>query len=151
MSRYSIGIDFGTLSARAVVMDLSDGKAVSSAVSEYAHGVITDELPCGIPLAVDWAVQIPQDYLDSLSECVRDAVKEAGVSPYDIAGIGLDVTASTMLPVGRNADPLCEDPRFIEEPNSYIKLWKHHAAQKYADLIEETARSSGSGLLDQSK
>lgn len=148
MSRYSIGIDFGTLSARAVVMDLSDGKVISSAVSEYAHGVITDNLPCGISLAVDWAVQIPQDYLDSLSESVRKAVKEAGVSPSDIAGIGMDVTASTMLPVDSNADPLCEDPKFSQDPNSYIKLWKHHAAQKYADLIEETARRSGSKLLD---
>ena len=148
MSRYSIGIDFGSLSARAVIMDLSDGKVISSAVSEYAHGIITDRLPNGITLAVDWAVQIPQDYLDSLSESVREAVKAAGVSAADIAGIGLDVTASTMLPVDENAAPLCEDGRFSGDPNSYIKVWKHHAAQKYADLIEETARSSGSGLLD---
>ena len=148
MPGYSIGIDFGSLSARAVVMDLDSGDVLSSAVSEYEHGILTDRLPNGIPLAVDWAVQIPQDYLDSLAGSVREAVAAAGISPDQVKGIGLDVTASTMLPTDADGSPLCEDPRFSEDPNSYIKVWKHHAAQKYADMIEEAARNDGSGLLD---
>ena len=148
MPGYSIGIDFGSLSARAVVMDLDSGEIVSSAVSEYEHGILTDRLPNGVLLAVDWAVQIPQDYLDSLNASVREAVSSAGISPEQVAGIGLDVTASTMLPVDSQGNPLCEDPRFSQDPNSYIKVWKHHAAQKYADMIEEAARKDGSELLD---
>ena len=148
MPGYSIGIDFGSLSARAVVMDLDSGEILSSAVSEYEHGILTDRLPNGVPLAVDWAVQIPQDYLDSLSGSVREAVAAAGISPSQVAGIGLDVTASTMLPIDSDGKPLCEDPRFSQDPNSYIKVWKHHAAQKYADMIEEAAERDGSGLLD---
>ena len=148
MPGYSIGIDFGSLSARAVVMDLNSGEIVSSAVSEYEHGILTDRLPNGVPLAVDWAVQIPQDYLDSLSESVRKAVSGAGISLEQIKGIGLDVTASTMLPIDADGKPLCEDPRFSQDPNSYIKVWKHHAAQKYADRIEAAAEIDGSGLLD---
>jgi len=146
MHRYSIGVDFGSLSARAVLLDLDTGEAVSSAVSEYRHGILTDALPNGVPLQVDWAVQIPQDYVDSLSESVRGAVRTAGASPDEIEGIGFDVTASTMLPVGADWRPMCEDPRFSQDPNSYIKVWKHHAAQRYADIIEE--RAAGTGLLD---
>jgi L-ribulokinase len=53
-----------------------------------------------------------------------------------------------MLPTDADGSPLCEDPRFSEDPNSYIKVWKHHAAQRYADMIEDAARNDGSGLLD---
>lgn len=148
MPGYSIGIDFGSLSARAVVMDLDSGEVLSSAVSEYEHGILTDHLPNGVPLAVDWAVQIPQDYLDSLGSSVQNAVAAAGISADQVRGIGLDVTASTMLPVSADGSPLCEDPRFSKDPNSYIKVWKHHAAQKYADMIEQAAKQNGYDLLD---
>jgi len=143
MRGYAIGVDFGSLSARAVVTDVESGEIVGSAVSEYRHGIMTECLPNGTVLGANWAVQLPQDYLDSLSESVKGAVADSGVDKNEIIGIGLDVTASTILPTDENGLPMCESEKYIREPNAYIKVWKHHAAQSYADLLERAAEQNG--------
>ena len=66
MASYSIGIDFGTLSGRALLIDVETGEELASSVYEYPHGVMDRELPCGKKLPQDWALQHPQDYLDVL-------------------------------------------------------------------------------------
>jgi L-ribulokinase len=141
-----VGIDFGTLSARAVVVRASDGAELGSAVQEYEHGVIDDGL-AGRALPPDWALQDPRDYVQALREAVPAAVRASGVSPTDIVGIATDFTASTPLPVLRDGTPLCTLPDLAERPHAYPKLWKHHAAQPEADRINALAADRGEPWL----
>jgi L-ribulokinase len=135
-----VGIDFGTLSGRAVVVRVSDGAELGSAVHDYAHGVIDRHLPTsGAVLPPDWALQVPADYVEVLRRAVPAAIRAAGVDPADIIGVGTDFTACTMIPVTVDGTPLCELPEFADRPHAYVKLWKHHAAQSHADRINEMA------------
>jgi L-ribulokinase len=139
-----IGIDFGTLSGRVVVVRVSDGLELGSAVHVYAHGVIDQRLPGnGAALAPDWALQVPSDYVDVLRTAVPAAVRDAQVDPGDVIGIGTDFTACTMLPTLADGTPLCELDRFGNRPHAYVKLWRHHAAQPQADRINELAAKRG--------
>jgi L-ribulokinase len=138
---YVIGVDYGTLSGRAVVVRVSDGAELGSAVHAYRHAVLTETLPDGITrLGVDWALQVPEDYLDVLREAVPGAIAAAGIDPGQVVGIGTDFTACTVLPVLPDGTPLCTLPEFASRPHAYVKLWKHHAAQPHADRINELAR-----------
>ena len=140
--RYVVGVDFGTLSGRAVVVRTSDGAEVGSAVSEFRNGVIERELPAtGERLPPSWALQDPDDYREVLRSAVPAAVEAAGVDPASIVGIGTDFTASTPLPVRRDGVPLCELDEFRNRPHAYAKLWKHHAAQAQAERINATAEA----------
>jgi L-ribulokinase len=134
-----IGIDFGTLSGRAVVVRVADGQELGSAVFEYPHAVLTDALPSGVRLGPDWALQVPSDYVDVLRNAVPGALSDAGVSADDVVGIGTDFTACTMVPTLRDGTPLNELAQFADRPHAYIKLWKHHAAQPQADRINRLA------------
>jgi L-ribulokinase len=133
-----VGVDFGTLSARAVVVRASDGAELGSAVHEYAHGVIDRELD-GRELPPDWALQHPGDYVDALRDAVPAAVRAAGVEPADVVGIATDFTASTPLPALRDGTPLCTLPELAGRPHAWPKLWKHHAAQPQADRVNAVA------------
>lgn len=139
MPKYSIGIDFGTLSGRVVLVDVETGDEIASAVQEYAHGVMEEAIPTGKKLPPEWALQHPQDYLDVLSSIIPKIIKESGVSKEDIIGAGVDFTACTMLPVLEDGTPLCFEDKFKNEPNAYVKLWKHHSAQDKANKINEIA------------
>ena len=135
-----IGVDFGTLSGRALVVRVEDGAELGSAVHDYAHGVMDDKLAAtGERLPPDWALQDPQDYRDVLREAVPRAIAAAGVDPASVLGIAVDFTACTILPTRRDGTPLCELPAFRDRPHAYVKLWKHHAAQPHADRINELA------------
>ena len=94
-----MGIDFGSLSARSVLVNLTNGEVIGSCVSEYRHAVMDEKLPSGVTLGADWALQHPEDYLDALSEVSNGVIKETGVSPTDIVGLCIDFTASTVMPV----------------------------------------------------
>lgn len=140
MAKYSLGIDFGTLSARALLVDVDTGREVASAVYDYLHAVIDDYLPgSGHKLPPDWALQDPQDYLDALQEVVPAALAKSGVRPEDIIGIGVDFTACTIMPIDKSGQPLCFDSRWASNPHAWVKLWKHHAAQPEATKINEIA------------
>ncbi|GGG03489.1 hypothetical protein GCM10007304_17020 [Rhodococcoides trifolii] len=140
VDRYTIGVDFGTLSGRAVVVRVSDGTEVAHAVHEYAHGVLEQTLPgTSAPLPDSWALQVPQDYRDVLRIAVPAALNASGVAPEHVVGIGTDFTACTMVPTYADGTPLNEDPRFADRPHAYVKLWKHHAAQPQADRITQLA------------
>ena len=139
-----VGIDFGTLSGRAVVVRVSDGTELGSAVHEYRHGVVEDALPeTGERLPHDWALQVPSDYVDVLRTAVPEALTAAGVSPDDVIGVGTDFTACTVLPATGDGTPLCELPELRSRPHAYVKLWKHHAAQPHADRINALAHERG--------
>ena len=139
MGRYVIGVDFGTLSGRAVLVDAKDGRILASAVYDYPHGVMDTEFPDGTLLAPDWALQHPQDYLDVLDHTLPSILWESGVNPEEVEGVALDVTASTALPVLKDGTPLCFLDPYKNHPHAYVKLWKHHAAQHLADEMTRVA------------
>ncbi|MDY3072868.1 MAG: ribulokinase [Eubacteriales bacterium] len=145
--KYTLGLDFGTLSARALLVCTEDGREVASVAADYAHGVMDRALPDGTPLGADWALQVPSDYLEALRRIVPAVLRESGVDAGDVIGIGVDFTSCTVLPAKADGTPLCELGTFSSEPNAYVKLWKHHAAQKYAAVIEETAVRRGEAFL----
>ena len=147
MSKYTIGVDYGTLSGRAVLVEVSTGAEVASAMLEYPHAVMDTHLPCGKKLGHDWALQHPQDYVDVLTHTIPQILKESGVNPQDVIGIGTDFTACTVLPVKDDGTPLCFLPEFAENPHAYIKLWKHHAAQDKATKLNEIAENLGEKWL----
>ncbi|MFI7499149.1 ribulokinase [Streptomyces sp. NPDC049687] len=134
-----VGVDFGTLSGRAVVVRVSDGAELASAEHVYAHAVLDRSLPDGTRLPPDWALQVPSDYIDVLRGAVPEAMTRAGVRPEQVIGIGTDFTACTVLPVLADGTPLCELPGLENRPHAYVKLWRHHAAQGQADRINRLA------------
>ncbi|WP_100365858.1 ribulokinase [Diaminobutyricimonas aerilata] len=146
--KYVIGIDYGTLSGRALVVRVSDGAELASAVHEYPHAVIEDALPAtGRKLPPEWALQVPADYIEVLKTAVPEAVRAAGIDPADVIGVGTDFTASTPLPVLEDGTPLCELDEFRENPHAYVKLWKHHAASGQSERINTLAAERGESWL----
>jgi L-ribulokinase len=146
--RAAIGVDFGSESARAVLVDVATGRELASAVSPFAHGVIEDHLPGDdVPLPADWALQDPDDYVASMGETVREVLRTGGVDPSDVVGIGIDFTACTMLPTTADGTPLCRLPELRSQPHAWVKLWKHHAAQPEADRINALASERGEAWL----
>ena len=135
-----VGVDFGTLSGRAVVVRAVDGEELGSAVHDYRSGVMDARLSAtGETLPPDWALQDPEDYREVLRTAVPAAVADAGIDPGAVIGIGTDFTACTILPVLADGTPLCQLPALAGRPHAYVKLWKHHAAQPQADRINALA------------
>jgi L-ribulokinase len=146
--QYVVGMDFGTLSARALVVRAADGTPAGTAIHRYAHQVMDTELAAtGEPLPPDWALQDPQDYREALRTAVPAAIRDAGIRPEQVVGIGTDFTASTVLPVLADGTPLCQLDGLEGNKHAYVKLWKHHAAQPHADRINELARVRGESWL----
>ena len=150
-NKYTIGIDFGTESGRAVLVETKTGKEIATSIYSYENGVIDEKLPlAGAPVQLEpeWALQDPQDYIRTFQNAVPDMLSLAGVDSEDVIGIGIDFTACTMLPVKRDGTPLCTLPDYRRNPHSWVKLWKHHAAQPEADKINATARRMEETWLD---
>lgn len=143
MGKYSIGIDFGTLSARAIIVDVNDGREIAASEFVYPHAVMDRTLPDATPLDTFSAYQHPQDYIDALKFTVPALISESGVNADDIVGIGIDFTSCTLLAVDEKGTPLCFYDEFKSEPHAYAKLWKHHSAQAEADEITAKAIASG--------
>ena len=140
LSRCALGLDFGTESVRALLVDLA-GNERGSAVVKYKHGQITETLPTsGEKLADDYALQHPTDWIVSAARAVRRALKQAEIAGPDIAGIGVDFTSCTMLPARADGTPLCLLDELADVPLAWPKLWKHHGAKKQTDLINKVAR-----------
>ncbi len=137
-----VGVDFGTLSGRALVVRALDGEELGSAVHEYANGVIDTVLPrSGERLPPSWALQDPSDWIEVMRNAVPAAVRAAGIDPANVAGIATDFTASTPLPVLSDGTPLCWVEELALRPHAYPKLWRHHAAQEQADRITALAEA----------
>ncbi len=149
MSKYTIGIDFGTLSGRAVLVDVKDGREIADCVLDYPHAVM-DEVLCatGEALPANYALQDPADYLQVLDTVIPGVIRQSGVDPADIIGVGVDFTTCTCLPVTADGTPLCFDPAYAGNRHAYVKLWKHHAAQPYADRFNAVAKERGETFLD---
>ncbi len=147
MKKYTIGIDFGTLSGRALLLDAEDGREIAFADCTYPHGVMDTQLEDGTPLPPLFALQHPSDYIEVLRTTIPEVLKKAQVSPEEVVGIGIDFTSCTLLPIDRDGTPLCLRTEFQNEPHAYVKLWKHHAAQSEADQINEAAEEVDRALL----
>ena len=137
---FTIGLDYGTNSVRALIVKVKDGTEIASCVWSYAHGnagVVED------PRDPNLARQHPQDYLDGISASISGALKEAGqepsFSPDRVIGIGVDTTGSTPLPVDEEGTPLAFHEYYRDNPNAYAWLWKDHTAIAEAELITSTA------------
>lgn len=138
--KYAIGVDFGTLSGRALLVEVETGREIATAARNYTHAVMDEYMPDGVTkLPPDWALQHPADYLEVLRETVPSVLAQSGVSPDDVIGISVDFTACTILPILADGTPLCFLDEFKSNPHAYVKLWKHHAAQKYADRVNDLA------------
>lgn len=147
--KYAIGVDFGTESGRTLLVDLANGQEVATAVHPYANGVIDTRLPgTTIHLEPDWALQDPNDYLEVCKRAISSVMKESGVDPADVVGVGIDFTSCTMLPTTVDGTPLCFLPEWRNQPHAWVKLWKHHAAQPEANKLNEIARELGYSFLD---
>jgi L-ribulokinase len=146
--KYAVGVDFGTESGRAVVVDVVDGSEISAAVHPYANGVIDEYLPeSKVRLGPDWALQDPNDYLEVFKHAVPEALKKSGVAAEDVIGLGIDFTACTMLPTKADGTPLCFLPEWRDKPHAWVKLWKHHAAQPEANKLNQIAEELGYTFL----
>jgi L-ribulokinase len=140
--KVALGIDFGTESARAVLVDCADGREIAASVEQYENGVMGERLPAPdgeIELEPDWALQDPRDYVRSVQAAVPRLLADANAAPEDVVGIGIDFTSCTMLPTLADGTPLCTVDGLQREPHAWVKLWKHHAAQPEADRINAVA------------
>ncbi len=145
---YSIGIDYGTESGRAVLVDVTDGRELATAVHTYADGVIDRVLPgSDIELPHDFALQNPADWIEVLRVTVPAVLREASVDAEAVIGIGTDFTACTMLPIDEAGTPLAIKPEWRDNPYAWPKLWKHHAAQPEANRLNEIAAERGESWL----
>jgi len=146
--KYVIGVDYGTLSGRAVVVRVSDGQEMGTAVLEYPHAVMDTHLASsGAALPPDWALQDANDYVEVLKVTIPQAVAQAGINADDVIGIATDFTACTMVAVTEDGTSLSNLDEFKNNPHAYVKLWKHHAAQPQADRINQVARDRGETWL----
>jgi L-ribulokinase len=146
--KYSLGIDFGTESGRVLLVEVETGREVATSVHQYKDGVIDEVLPDGVTkLGPDWALQNPADYIETLKATIPAVIKDGGVDPKDVVGIGIDFTACTVVPTDRDGTPLCFIDRYKKNPHAWVKLWKHHASQPDADRINELAKKRGEKFL----
>lgn len=143
MTKYAIGLDFGTLSVRALLLNIETGEEVKISVFEYPHGVMGTMLPCGKQIPANGALQHPGDYIEGLKHTVKDIMEGGGILPEEVVGIGIDFTASTILPTLADGRPLCFLEEFEKEPHAYVKLWKHHGGEAQAVYIDEIAKKRG--------
>jgi len=130
---YTLGLDYGSLSCRGILADVRDGRIVAEAEFPYPHGILTDALPDGTPLSGSWCLQHPADYLAALDHIIPKLLEESGVLAAQIIGMGVDFTASTVIPLDSSFRPLCES--YPDRPHAWPKLWKHHGAGPQAEKL----------------
>ncbi len=141
MSRYAIGLDYGTNSCRSLLIDLDAGEEVGSVVFPYPSGelgILTD------PSDPNVARQNPNDYVEGMVTIIRGALEEAaakreGFDANEVIGIGIDTTGSTVIPVDAEGTPLAMKPEFSDNLNAHVWLWKDHTAHEEAAKITEVA------------
>ncbi|MDK2991841.1 MAG: L-ribulokinase [Clostridiales bacterium] len=146
MAKYTIGIDYGTESARALLLNLDTAEEVATAAMNYPHGVMDERLPNGMALPPDWALQHPDDYIEVLKHIIPEVIK--GIDKEEVIGIGIDFTSCTILPTKKDGTPLCDIDAYKNNPHAYVKLWKHHAAQDEANRLNEIARQRDESFLE---
>ncbi len=148
MSSFAIGVDYGTNSVRALVVDIATGKEVGADVYDYPSGeagILLD------PKDPNVARQNPADYIEGFLKAVRQAIRAAGshsgFSPDRVVGIGVDTTGSTPIPVDASGTPLAMTDAFRENPAAHAWLWKDHTSVAEAQEITRKAADRGEPYL----
>lgn len=138
--KFSLGLDFGTASVRALIVDTHSGEEIATHVYNYRYGkdgVMLDKKDSNV------ARQSPRDYIDGLKEASRGALQKAkkvkGFSPEYIVGIGIDTTGSTPIPVDEKGIPLAFQKKFRNNLNAQAWLWKDHSGHEEAEEITALA------------
>ncbi|MEX2565392.1 MAG: ribulokinase [Cyclobacteriaceae bacterium] len=139
MSEYVLGVDFGTDSVRSILVDVADGRTLTSHVYPYPRWKAGEF--CN-PTQNQFR-QHPSDHLEGLKTTIRKVVEASGVLPERIKGICIDTTGSSPLPVNQDGQALALLPEFGENPNAMVVLWKDHTAIKEADEINQLSRTWG--------
>lgn len=146
--KYVLGVDFGTLSARALLVRTRDGKEMADVAMDYPHGVIDKTLPIsGEVLPPDWALEDPHDFPLVLEAIIPQVLTKADVDKRDVVGIGIDFTCCSIMPIYKDGTPLCFTDKYKTDKHAYLKLWKHHGAAKYAEKMTEIAAARGERWL----
>ena len=146
--RLVLGIDFGTLSGRALLVNADTGEEVAWIDHPYKNAVIENKLPNSKKrLKPHTALQDPADYIAVLTKAVPKVMRLAEVRPEQVLGIGTDFTSCTMLPTLANGTPLCSQKKWRNNPHSWVKLWKHHAAQPEANDINRIGHKRGEEFI----
>ena len=147
---YTIGLDYGSLSCRGVLVSTTHGTIIAEDEFVYPHAVIDHELPNGTPLPPQWALQDPEDFQKAFQAIIPNLLKISQISPTQVIAIGIDSTASTVIPVTEGLIPLCELSDFRNRPHAWPKMWKHHAAAKEAAEITDAAVAQGLPIIRKS-
>ena len=146
---YSIGINFGTETVSAVLVDIRNGKLVASSEYKYNHGIITDRLP-GTDIELDdgWAIQHPIDYINALKRTVPKLLKESQVASNQVIGIGTSFVGSTIMPVTSEGTPLAFIEDYAKDPHAWPKHNYHKAAREKAQVLTQLALDRFETFLD---
>lgn len=146
-SKYVIGLDYGTLSARAVMVAVHNGEVIAESIYPYPHGILRIAPGTETELPADFAIQEIDDYIEAMYSTIRSVVENSGCKAEDVIGIGIDATSSTFLPLTGDSTPLGKTDRFLTDPHAQLKLWKHHGAQEEADRITALANERGEKFM----
>ena len=139
--KYAIGLDFGTLAAKAVLVDIAEKREVAVSTVAYQDEVIDSTLPYGEErLPGDYALQNPSDYIDALYGLLTEVWRKGRIRPEQVIGIGVAFASCTLIPLDDKNRPLCMDSNFSTNPHSWPKCRKHHAAQAQAERISRVAK-----------
>ncbi len=141
MSKYAIGLDFGTNSCRSLIVDISNGNELASYVFNYPSGEAGVIIDSSNP---NLARQNPQDYIEGIEVTIKEAIKKAKAtdkefSPDNVIGIGVDTTGSSPMPVDEKGMPLCFQEKFKDNPAAMVWLWKDHTSHEEAQTITKLA------------
>ena len=141
---YSIGLDFGTESCRAIIIDVNCGKVCGSTISNYRNSVIDKFLPnqSDFQLPDKWALQNPDDYIESMIKSVKKLLDISKISPDKICGLGIDFTSCTIIPTDEFGKPLSYFVEYKNNPHAWAKLWKHHSSDEQAKKITMIANEN---------
>jgi len=145
--KVSIGLDYGTESARALIVDVLTGEEIATATANFPTGVMDKTLPDGTELEPETALQNPNDYLEVMEEILTTAMRMGNIDAEQVIGLAIDFTASTVLPTASDGTPLCNLPEFKSEPYAWVKLWKDHTAQPEAEEMNILAEQRNESCL----
>ncbi|WP_149274765.1 ribulokinase [Pareuzebyella sediminis] len=139
MKNYVIGLDYGTDSVRAVLIDTANGQEIASEVHWYKRWM--ENKYCDA--SINQFRQHPLDHMEGLEHTVKTVMQQSKVNPEDVKGICIDTTGSSPVPISKDGTPLALVEGFSENPNAMMVLWKDHTAIREAELINELGATWG--------